>query len=176
MAEAEVRESARVRTGVAAFFSPASAQPSFASPCLLAQDHARPPMPTNPDDRSASAGAAAPRGGTISGAKRKRAVSLAKDLPSMMYGYGDSAEPSADSVALLENMVFDHIADLARGASSIAELKGGAVEHHDYLFLVRKNVRKYSRIMELLRMKETLDKAKDEYRDPVVDPRLDDDN
>ena len=62
------------------------------------------------------------------------------------------------------------------GASSIAELKGGAVEHHDYLFLVRKNVRKYSRIMELLRMKETLDKAKDEYRDPVVDPRLDGDN
>ena len=44
------------------------------------------------------------------------------------------------------------------------------------LFLVRKNVRKYSRIMELLRMKETLDKAKDEYRDPVVDPRLDGDN
>ena len=68
------------------------------------------------------------------------------------------------------------LADLARGASSIAELKGGAVEHHDYLFLVRKNVRKYSRIMELLRMKETLDKAKDEYRDPVVDPRLDGDN
>ena len=133
-------------------------------------------MPPNPDDRSASAGAAAPRGGASSGAKRKRAVSLAKDLPSMMYGYGDAAEPSADSVALLESMVFDHIADLARGASSIAELKGGAVEHHDYLFLVRKNVRKYSRIMELLRMKETLDKAKDEYRDPVVDPRLDGDN
>ena len=67
-------------------------------------------------------------------------------------------------------MVFDHIADLARGASSIAELKGGAVEHHDYLFLVRKNVRKYSRIMELLRMKETLDKAKAK---DAVDPRLD---
>jgi hypothetical protein len=99
----------------------------------------------SPDTATADAAATAAAAAASASRKRKRA-SLAKDLPSMMYGFGDSAQPNQESMAVLESLVVDHVANLTKAAQNVAELKGGQVDAECFVFLVRKNVRKFSRI------------------------------
>ncbi|KYQ92595.1 transcription initiation factor TFIID subunit [Tieghemostelium lacteum] len=85
----------------------------------------------------------------------------------MMYGFGDVKEPLQESVDLLEDIVFEFIQETTLKAAQCST-KRGKFQTEDLVFLVRKDPKKYYRIIELLRMNEELKKAKKAF-DPNVE-------
>lgn len=76
----------------------------------------------------------------------------------MMYGFGDDQNPYTESVDLLEDLVIQYISEITYKAMEVG--KQGRVTVEDILFLMRKDVRKYTRVRELLLMNEELKKAR----------------
>ncbi|ESN92386.1 hypothetical protein HELRODRAFT_89477, partial [Helobdella robusta] len=76
----------------------------------------------------------------------------------MMYGFGDDPNPYSESVDLLEELVIEYICELTKKAMEVGRSDRITVE--DIIFLIRKDVRKYSRVKELLLMNEELRKAR----------------
>jgi transcription initiation factor TFIID subunit 13 len=103
--------------------------------------------------------------GSVSGNSGDAANSskFRKDLEEMMFGFGDGWPPNKDSVALVEILVKQYIEDICLEARELARLKGGAggkLDVESFLFLVRKEPRKYNRLVQLLTANEELKKAK----------------
>jgi transcription initiation factor TFIID subunit 13 len=92
---------------------------------------------------------------------RSKKGKLFNDLEEMMYGFGDSWPPNADSVALLEQLVVDYIEDLTVKAQNIAELTG-SLDKECFMYLIRKDRRKFNRVHQLLTTNEYIKKVKDE--------------
>ncbi|XP_015693784.1 transcription initiation factor TFIID subunit 13 [Oryza brachyantha] len=90
--------------------------------------------------------------------KRKRGV-FQKDLQHMMYGFGDDANPLPETVALVEDIVVEYVTDLVHKAQNVAS-KRGKLLTEDFLYLIRKDVRKLHRATELLSMNEELKQAR----------------
>uniref|UniRef100_A0A0D9V0H5 Transcription initiation factor TFIID subunit 13 n=1 Tax=Leersia perrieri TaxID=77586 RepID=A0A0D9V0H5_9ORYZ len=110
--------------------------------------------------------------------KRKRGV-FQKDLQHMMYGFGDDPNPLPETVALVEDIVVEYVTDLAgtpntsqqfgkpadftlpqvHKAQNVAS-KRGKLLTEDFLYLIRKDVRKLHRATELLSMNEELKQAR----------------
>ncbi len=59
-------------------------------------------------------GAAAASSSGPSPASTRKEKGLQKDLPKMMYGYGDEKQPLQESVDLLENMVEEYLEEMCR--------------------------------------------------------------
>ncbi|PAN30291.1 hypothetical protein PAHAL_5G342800 [Panicum hallii] len=90
--------------------------------------------------------------------KRKRGV-FQKDLQHMMYGFGDDPNPLPETVALLEDIVVEYVTDLVHKAQNVAS-KRGKLLTEDFLYLIRKDLRKLHRATELLSMNEELKQAR----------------
>uniref|UniRef100_A0A0E0FL90 Transcription initiation factor TFIID subunit 13 n=1 Tax=Oryza nivara TaxID=4536 RepID=A0A0E0FL90_ORYNI len=90
--------------------------------------------------------------------KRKRGV-FQKDLQHMMYGFGDDPNPLPETVALVEDIVVEYVTDLVHKAQNVAS-KRGKLLTEDFLYLIRKDVRKLHRATELLSMNEELKQAR----------------
>ncbi|XP_020175295.1 transcription initiation factor TFIID subunit 13 [Aegilops tauschii subsp. strangulata] len=90
--------------------------------------------------------------------KRKRSV-FQKDLQHMMYGFGDDPNPLPETVALVEDIVVEYITDLVHKAENVAS-KRGKLLTEDFLYLIRKDMRKLHRSTELLSMNEELKQAR----------------
>ncbi|EAL60968.1 transcription initiation factor TFIID subunit [Dictyostelium discoideum AX4] len=98
--------------------------------------------------------------------KRKRMFS--KELKHMMYGFGDVREPLHESIDLLEELVFEFIQEMTLKAAQVSN-KRGKFQTEDLVFLVRKDPKKYYRVIELLRMNEELKKAKKAFDETNVE-------
>lgn len=90
--------------------------------------------------------------------KRKRGV-FQKDLQHMMYGFGDDPNPLPETVALVEDIVVEYVTDLVHKAQNVAS-KRGKLLTEDFLYLIRKDMRKLHRATELLSMNEELKQAR----------------
>ncbi|VAH02788.1 unnamed protein product [Triticum turgidum subsp. durum] len=107
--------------------------------------------------------------------KRKRGV-FQKDLQHMMYGFGDDPNPLPETVALVEDIVVEYVTDLSslwfhsrvnpwcafsqvHKAQNVAS-KRGKLLTEDFLYLIRKDMRKLHRATELLSMNEELKQAR----------------
>jgi len=90
--------------------------------------------------------------------KRKRGV-FQKDLQHMMYGFGDDPNPLPETVALVEDIVVEYVTDLVHKAQNVAS-KRGKLLTEDFLYLIRKDLRKLHRATELLSMNEELKQAR----------------
>lgn len=90
--------------------------------------------------------------------KRKRSV-FQKDLQHMMYGFGDDPNPLPETVALVEDIVVEYVTDLVHKAQNVAS-KRGKLLTEDFLYLIRKDMRKLHRATELLSMNEELKQAR----------------
>jgi transcription initiation factor TFIID subunit 13 len=77
------------------------------------------------------------------------------DIEEMMFGFGDEWPPDANAVRLLESFVVSYIEDLADRALDIAELRG-KLDKECFMFLVRKDRKKFSRVHKLLKSNEEL--------------------
>jgi len=78
-----------------------------------------------------------------------------------MYGFGDSWPPHPDSVALLEQLVVDYIEDLTTKAQNVAELTG-SLDRDCFMYLIRKDRRKFNRVHQLITTNEYIKRVKDE--------------
>uniref|UniRef100_A0A453KDK8 Transcription initiation factor TFIID subunit 13 n=1 Tax=Aegilops tauschii subsp. strangulata TaxID=200361 RepID=A0A453KDK8_AEGTS len=77
----------------------------------------------------------------------------------MMYGFGDDPNPLPETVALVEDIVVEYITDLVHKAENVAS-KRGKLLTEDFLYLIRKDMRKLHRSTELLSMNEELKQAR----------------
>jgi len=94
----------------------------------------------------------------MSAAKAKKRL-FTRELRHMMYGFGDVFNPVPESVDLMEDLVVEYISEMTRKAMEVAA-KRGKLQTEDLVFLVRKDRKKYTRVLELLRMNEELKRAR----------------
>eukprot|EP00898_Chlorokybus_atmophyticus_P000215 jgi/Chlat1/1194/Chrsp115S01670 len=97
-------------------------------------------------------------GGAGGGVKRKRGL-FSKELRLMMYGFGDDPQPLQESVDLVEELVVDYLTDMMHKALDVSSRRG-RLQTEDIIFLIRKDLRKYKRAQELLRMYEELKRVR----------------
>ena len=93
--------------------------------------------------------------------KRKRLFH--RELKYMMHGFGDDANPYSETVDLVEELVVQFITEMTVKAMEVG--KSGRVHVNDIIFIIRKDPKKYSRVKDLLMMKEQIDKAKKAFSD-----------
>jgi len=75
----------------------------------------------------------------------------------MMFGFGDSPQPRADTAELLERLVYDYLEDVTKTCVEVARTRGARIPNEkDLLFVLRKDPTKYHRVHHLLRMNEEL--------------------
>ncbi|KAG0659016.1 hypothetical protein C6P46_005401 [Rhodotorula mucilaginosa] len=74
----------------------------------------------------------------------------------MMYGFGDDT-PAPDTIAMMEELVIDHITDIATNRVSTNR---GKIKVDDFRFALRNDPKKLSRLDELLFMQEEIARAR----------------
>ncbi len=88
------------------------------------------------------------------------------DLEEMMFGFGDQWPPEENCVMLVESIVTNYIEDLTARALQISEMRG-KLDKECFMFVVRKDRRKFSRINNLLKANEELKAVqKEELAEP----------
>ena len=75
----------------------------------------------------------------------------------MLYGFGDVRTPLPQTVQVTEDLVVDYVTQILRKASAAAEervrsTRGGSsrIKECDLLFVLRKDRKRLSRVLELL--------------------------
>lgn len=101
--------------------------------------------------------------------KTVRKGMFSKDLRLLMYGFGDVANPAADSIAVMDDLVIDYITDMCQKASSVAENRG-KVRVEDFKFVLRNDAKKLARVEELLYMSEDIRRAKQLFDKEEIEP------
>ena len=85
---------------------------------------------------------------------------FSRDLQEMMFGFGDQWPPCRESVQLIETLVKEYIADLAHRAQEIALKTEYPLDKECFIFLVRADQRKFSRIQRLLNAHHEIQNAR----------------
>ena len=80
-----------------------------------------------------------------------------------MHGFGEDPNPYSETVELVEELVVQFVTEMTLKAMEVG--KGGRVHVNDIIFIIRKDRKKYSRVRDLLMMKEQIDKAKKAFSD-----------
>lgn len=90
------------------------------------------------------------------------------DIEEMMFGFGDQWPPNEESVKMVETIVTNYIEDLTVRAAQISTLRG-KLDKECFMFVVRKDRRKFSRVHHLLKANEELKSVqKMEMKDPEL--------
>lgn len=95
---------------------------------------------------------------------------FSKDLPWLMYGFGDADKPLKETVDLVEDIAVQFITDTVHAAmqsaaarnpgSSSSAAKKDEIRLEDLLFAVRRDPRKVARIQELIRRQQEIKDAR----------------
>lgn len=98
---------------------------------------------------------------------------FAKELKTLMYGFGDSPNPIQETVDVVEDILVEYVRETVCAALSEAGRLGKLAERDratgqpklkidekDILFLVRKDPKKYNRIRDLLEMQQMIKEAR----------------
>ncbi|KAJ2963897.1 hypothetical protein NQZ79_g1050 [Umbelopsis isabellina] len=107
-------------------------------------------------------GSSAREPGSGPGPGRRKTVRkgmFVRDLKPMIYGAGDVPQPASDTVALMDDLIIDYIAEMCLKAAKVAE-KRGKVKVDDIKFILRKDPKKMARVEELIYMDDHIRKAK----------------
>ncbi|GAB5034651.1 transcription initiation factor tfiid subunit 13 [Nannochloropsis oceanica] len=92
---------------------------------------------------------------------QKKEKGLQNDLVKMVYGYGDEKQPMQESIDLLDSLVKEYLEEMCLQAYEVALLSQRDVQTSDFIFLIRKDVRRYKRMKDLLEADEELRDARD---------------
>jgi transcription initiation factor TFIID subunit 13 len=84
---------------------------------------------------------------------------LYNDIEEMMFGFGDEWPPDSNSVKLVEEITIKYIEDLALRALHYANSRG-KLDKDCFMYLIRKDRRKFTRIQTLMKANEELKRAK----------------
>lgn len=83
-----------------------------------------------------------------------------EDIEEMMFGFGDKWPPNSDSVELMEKIAANYIRNICHRAKDVAELTGKDLDKECFMYAVRKDRRKFTRVYGLLKTNEELKKLK----------------
>ncbi|KAF8360708.1 taf-13 [Pristionchus pacificus] len=86
-----------------------------------------------------------------------------KELARMMYGFGDDKEPFDKTLEMLESIVLDYIKEMCERAKAVG--KPDKIQLEDIHYLIRRDVKKFARVKDLLSMSEELKKARKQFED-----------
>ncbi|KAI3657981.1 hypothetical protein MP638_003013 [Amoeboaphelidium occidentale] len=102
----------------------------------------------------------------------KKKYQFTRELRLMAYGFGDASPPSlirTDTLELLEEMMLEYVQDLSLKAAKVAANTSSTgnfkVKIEDFLFVLRKDAKKYQRAKELLFRYDELLKARKAFED-----------
>ena len=84
--------------------------------------------------------------------------SMINDLEEMMYGFGDEWPVDSESVKLLDILVRQYIEDITYRAVQISKLTG-ELDKECFMYLVRRDRKRFNRIHQLLVTNEELKAA-----------------
>ena len=86
--------------------------------------------------------------------------SLVEDIARMMYAFGDDEEPYQETVEMMEQMVFESITDVfVKGHKS----QRSRLNVNDVKFALRHNPKMLSRVEELLRKNEEIERMRRQF-------------
>ncbi|KRZ73864.1 Transcription initiation factor TFIID subunit 13 [Trichinella papuae] len=110
------------------------------------------------NDNESSVENSVPEAGSSAESSEPKKRYLTKELRCMLYGFGDSKQPFAETVDLLEDIVMEFIKSFT--IKSMEVRKTGRITLEDIWYLIRRDPKKYSRVKDLLTMNEELRKAR----------------
>lgn len=84
---------------------------------------------------------------------------FAKEIKSMLYGFGDVSNPLEQTIDVVEDIAIEYIHEIAQQALTVCGKKG-KLTTDDFVKVSKKDPKKNARVEELLRMNEELKKAK----------------
>jgi hypothetical protein len=88
---------------------------------------------------------------------RSSKSSLKNDLREMLYGFGDNWPSTNEVVDVVETLATDYIKDLGARAVQVAQVRPGArLDKMCFLYLARKDRKKFQRVHKLLTAKEEI--------------------
>ncbi|KAJ2112098.1 hypothetical protein GGH19_003177 [Coemansia sp. RSA 1807] len=82
-----------------------------------------------------------------------------RELPTLMYGFGDSSPSNPESVDVLEDILIDYINTTCVEAARVAGRRS-KVTVDDFKFVLRKDPKKLARVEELLAMNKEIESAR----------------
>ncbi|CAI5440709.1 unnamed protein product [Caenorhabditis angaria] len=88
---------------------------------------------------------------------------LRRELRNMMYGFGDDKVPYDKTLEVLEAITLNYIKELCELAMKVGKPDKLALE--DIHYLIRRDVKKFARVKDLLSMSEELKKARKQFDD-----------
>lgn len=86
-----------------------------------------------------------------------------KELKSLMYGFGDDRNPSNDTVAVMEEILIEYIADVCQVAGSGSKKSRISIEDLRRALSRPADAKKLARLEELLFMQEDIKRARAEF-------------
>ncbi|KAJ1952137.1 hypothetical protein GGI12_006324 [Dipsacomyces acuminosporus] len=84
---------------------------------------------------------------------------FSKEMPMLMYGFGDSVAPLPESVDVLEDILIDYINNMCVQAAKVSGRRG-KVTVDDFKFVLRKDEKKLARVEELIAMNKEIETAR----------------
>ncbi|KAJ2082727.1 hypothetical protein H4R24_001323 [Coemansia sp. RSA 988] len=84
---------------------------------------------------------------------------FSRELPTLMYGFGDSSPSRPDSVDVLEDILIDYINSTCLQAAKVAGRRT-KVTVDDFKFVLRKDPKKLARVEELIAMNKEIETAR----------------
>eukprot|EP00941_MAST-03F_sp_MAST-3F-sp1_P005985 g5985.t1 len=103
--------------------------------------------------------------------KRGKLPKIQRELPQMMYGYGDSSEPLPESISLVGEIVENYIIKMTEKTERVARVQGRTqIDLNSFLFLLRRDVAKMERVRELIWLNSEIKKARRKQLEDVAAP------
>jgi hypothetical protein len=95
------------------------------------------------------------------GLRKRKVGEFGADISEMMFGFGDSWPPNTDAVRCIDTMVTEFIQDMGARALRVAELRPDKrLDKECFLYLVRKDRKKFQRVHRLLAANEEIKRVK----------------
>ncbi|CDO93724.1 unnamed protein product [Kluyveromyces dobzhanskii CBS 2104] len=97
--------------------------------------------------------------------RRIRKTSLfSKDVGSLMYAFGDAAQPLPETVQCIDELLVSYLSDICANAYYSAQtVKRNKIKVEDFRFVLRKDEVKLGRAEELMRMNKVITDARKQF-------------
>ncbi|KAJ1986511.1 hypothetical protein GGI04_006188 [Coemansia thaxteri] len=82
-----------------------------------------------------------------------------RELPMLMYAFGDTMAPAPESVDVLEDILVDYVNSMCVQAAKVSGRRG-KVTVDDFKFVLRKDPKKLARVEELIAMNKEIETAR----------------
>uniref|UniRef100_A0A914Y6G2 Transcription initiation factor TFIID subunit 13 n=1 Tax=Panagrolaimus superbus TaxID=310955 RepID=A0A914Y6G2_9BILA len=90
---------------------------------------------------------------------------IRRELKNMLYGFGDVKEPMEETIEELYEVVMEFINAVCYKAASLNGHKKVTLD--EIHFLIRRDMKKFTRVAELLSMSEELKKARKDFENEI---------